>query len=104
MKLKKLINYQRLQAAILVLGLSSCSHANVQSEWDCPKQQGYGCINIEKADSNAVNKIIVNTEVSKPLSLYSTYINDGKEYEVWFSEFVDADQNVHEVSKVRYKQ
>jgi hypothetical protein len=105
MKIKKLNNLKKLKAIFLLFLLNACSHTNVQGEWDCGKQQGYGCINIERADINATAKI----ETNNPILGVSLNNDDEaefskKEYDIWFAEYVDSDQNFHEISKVRYKQ
>ena len=40
----------------LFMMLPGCSHFNVSSDWDCPKQAGVGCITIYEADSMAIAK------------------------------------------------
>ncbi|MDF3047698.1 MAG: hypothetical protein K0R73_816 [Candidatus Midichloriaceae bacterium] len=72
----------RIKVAIVFIsmGLTSCSH--VSSEWDCPRQEGIGCIDIKKADSIAISNI----------------------REVWFAPHVDKAGNMHEASTVRYKE
>lgn len=47
---------KQLIGMALLLTLSGCSHFNVSSEWDCPKQTGVGCVNIHEADTIALRK------------------------------------------------
>lgn len=42
---------------LVSISLTSCAGTNVSSDWDCPKQKGYGCINIERADLLAIDQL-----------------------------------------------
>ena len=52
MKKTKILKWLALMPVIM---LSACS-SNVSGEWDCPRQQGHGCIMIKDADKIALEK------------------------------------------------
>ena len=100
---EEVMTFRKVIRIVWLIGLhsvSACSHTNVQSEWDCPKQEGFGCMKIEEADRSAVSRASVNVLENKsalPLKITG-------DYEIWFAEYEDADQNLHGIRNVRYKQ
>lgn len=102
---RRLNKVSNLKSLFILMLLNACSHTNVQGEWDCGKQQGYGCINIERADINATARIVTEEGEKDLLANNSKEAEiSKKEYDIWFAEYIDSDQNFHEISKVRYKQ
>lgn len=74
--------------SIAMFSLASCSNGNVKGDWDCPKQNGLGCVKIEDADSVARSK----------LSMLAT----TTEKEIWIAPFIDKQGKSHPARIVRY--
>jgi hypothetical protein len=83
---------KRLIGITALLSLSACNHVNVGSEWDCPRQSGFGCMKIATADEMAVAKLepLESTPIAKPMS----------SQKIWFAPYIDGDGNRHEASIV----
>lgn len=96
-KMRKLQYSSKVLALLL---LTSCSSANVSSEWDCPRQRGHGCINIEQADAIALQKLAERNQ--QAIELPKRYIA-GHLQEIWFAPHVDANGHLHEASIIKYR-
>jgi hypothetical protein len=85
---------------LATLLLTSCSSANVSGEWDCPRQKGHGCINIEQADAMALQKLDVRNQ--KAIELPVKYVS-GSMQEIWFAPHIDEHGHLHEASIIKYR-
>lgn len=70
------IQINKMLTVIGLLSLSACS-SNVSGEWDCPRQQGQGCITINNADQMALRKI------EQPIEKPSLRVQ--QEEQIWFA-------------------
>lgn len=96
-KMRKLRSSSKVLALLL---LTSCSSANVSSEWDCPRQRGHGCINIEQADTIALQKLTERNQ--QAIELPKRYIA-GHLQEIWFAPHIDEAGCLHEASVIKYR-
>lgn len=82
----------RLVLAVLpMMVLNACSHVN--SEWDCPKQNGIGCINIEGADNLAIQKMNADKDHNA---------SGQKVREIWVAPRTDKFGKSFDASVIRY--
>lgn len=79
-------------------GLVACS--NVKSDWDCPKQNGIGCINIEEADNLAMQKIRADRE--RGLGEIKHNVSGQKVREIWVAPRTDKFGKSFDASVIRY--
>ncbi|MCE2993412.1 MAG: hypothetical protein ACK5WS_03090 [Alphaproteobacteria bacterium] len=80
------------------LALSACS--NVKSDWDCPKQNGIGCINIEEADNLAMQRIRDNQEHDAGEIKHN--VSGTKVREIWVAPGKDKFGKPFDASIIRY--
>ena len=80
------------------LGLVACS--NVKSDWDCPKQNGIGCINIEEADNLAMQKIRNNQEHDAGDMKHT--VSGQKVREIWVAPRTDKFGKSFDANVIRY--
>lgn len=99
-KMRKLQSSSRAIALMSALLLTSCSSANVSSEWDCPRQRGHGCINIEQADAIALEKLSKRNQ--QAIELPKRYLS-GHLQEIWFAPHIDESGCLHEASVIKYR-
>lgn len=64
-----------LISALLVTG---CTSSNVSRHWDCPAQSGYGCVDMERADEQAIQNLKERT-VKQRLK---------RKTKIWFAPFI----------------
>lgn len=84
--------------SLLAVGLTSCTGSNIKGEWDCPKPEGRGCIDIRTADIDAVARI---PKHEKPKALVSN-VDSGKKMKVWIAPHEDEHGNKHGESVLYY--
>jgi len=111
--------------------ISACASSTTSSSWDCPRQKGVGCVNINGADNSSLNSdnhnsnkcgksckkhkkiLIKNLKKKENLTLNQTSNNmtssldinlrsSEKVSRVMFSDFIDSNGNKHEPSIVYY--
>lgn len=101
-KMRKLQYSSKLYALMSALLLTSCSSQNVSGEWDCPRQKGHGCINIELADSIALQKLAERNQPAETLEVPKRYVA-GHLQEIWFAPHIDSSGHLHEASVIKYR-
>jgi len=84
--------------SILVWGLTSCAGSNIKSEWDCPKPEGRGCIDIRTADIDAVARIPKHEKRQVVVS----HVDSEKKVKVWIAPHEDENGNQHGASVLYY--
>lgn len=101
-------NVKRISIILLIsMSLPSCAGTNVSGEWDCPKQNGHGCIDIERADDLAIKKLADRQKksASKEADILNEQNNKiGNIREIWIAPFQDVNGNYHESTKIKYRE
>lgn len=116
------INYMRKELKILIssiflLAISACS-SNVSKEWSCRKVDSkLGCVSISDADQASSSSLADDSFDSREIKgygEYSSFVRNTQEGKIaqlvsrtsdqvgriWFSPYMDADNNYHESSFV----